>query len=141
MNNKSRNPKFKEYIIEKLQRQFFMKHIDLELIEIKEGEVRARLNVEEKHLQQNYILHGGVISTGVDIVMGFSAYSLVAEGFGVVTATLSVDFLRPGKAQSVEFIGKVLKPGKNLYFCEADVIGNDGVHIASARSTMAVIKI
>lgn len=139
------NPHFREVIREKLQRQFFMKLMGFELTQIEPGFVEGRLQIEEKHLQQNYFVHGGVMSTAADIVMGFAAFSLLPEGKGVVTADLRVSYLQPGKGNMLIARGWVNKPGSRLHFCSAEIVvvdaqGNE-LLCNTASSTMCVIDI
>ncbi|MEQ8520094.1 MAG: PaaI family thioesterase [Cytophagales bacterium] len=139
---KTRNPAFRELIKEKLKGQHFMRLMDFEITEINEGEIKGELNIEQKHHQQNGFLHGGVISTMSDIVMGFAAFSLVPEDFHVVTAELKVSYFAPGIGEKAFAFGRVLKSGKKLNFCEAEIyIENKGKRklIAHATSTMASI--
>jgi uncharacterized protein (TIGR00369 family) len=139
------NPNFREVILEKLQRQFFMKLMGFELVSIEAGYIEGRLQIEEKHLQQNYFVHGGVMSTASDIVMGFAAFSLLPEGKGVVTADLRVSYLQPGKGSTLIARGWVDKPGSRLHFCSAEitVINAQGEEMLcnTASSTMCVIDI
>lgn len=139
---KSRNPSFVALIEEKLKGQHFMRLMDFELTEINEGEIKGKLEIKQKHHQQNGFIHGGVISTMADIVMGFAAFSLVPNDFHVVTADLRVSYFSPGIGQKAYAHGRVLKSGKKLNFCEAEIIvENNGEQkvIAHATSTMASI--
>ena len=139
---KTRNPAFRELILKKLEGQHFMRLMGFDLTEIKEGEIVGELDIEQKHHQQNGFLHGGVISTMSDIVMGFAAFSLVPEDFHVVTADLRVSYFSPGIGTKAIARGRVIKSGRRLNFCEAEIfVINNGVEtlIASASSTMASI--
>jgi uncharacterized protein (TIGR00369 family) len=116
-----RNPNFEADIRERLKRQFFMKLMGFDLSKIELGRVEGRLDLEEKHMQQNYFVHGGVVATAADIVMGFAAYSTLPENHGVVTVDLSVQYLHPGIGDALKAIGKVVKAGNNISFCEAEI--------------------
>lgn len=139
------DPNFKAKIEDKLTRQFFMKHMGMKLTKIEPGYVEGELEIEEKHLQQNYFLHGGVMATASDVVMGFAAYSLCPVELGVVTSDLHVSFLKPGIGSKMRAIGRVVKPGSSLYFCEADVYvlntAGEWVHTNRSVSTMHTIKL
>jgi uncharacterized protein (TIGR00369 family) len=139
---KSRNPAFRELILEKLKGQHFMRLMDFELTTIDEGLIIGELEIKEKHHQQNGFLHGGVISTMSDIVMGFAAFSLVPSDFHVVTADLRVSYFAPGIGEKAIAVGRVLKSGRKLNFCEAEIIvirdGKEKI-VAHATSTMASI--
>lgn len=133
------NPDFKADIEEKLTRQFFMKLVGFQLDEIEPGYVRGSLTIEEKHKQQNYFVHGGVMATAGDIVMGFAAYSLVPKNFGVVTVDLNMSYMNPGIGDTLIAEGRVTKVGGQLIFCEADIYvvsGEKKVRTNRATSTM-----
>lgn len=141
---KPQNPNYKAVIKDCLERQFFMKHIGLELVDVTPGKVSAALEVKAYHKQQHYFLHGGVIGTMADVVMGFAAYSLVQEGQGVVTSSINVQFIKPGKGNLIKAEATVVKPGNVLYYCEADIWSYEEegkVLIAKAQSTMCTINL
>jgi uncharacterized protein (TIGR00369 family) len=139
---RSLNPGFRKLVEKKVEGQFFMRLVGLELTDIEEGKTNAILQVDQKHRQQNGFLHGGVIGTLVDVVMGFAAFTLVPEDQHVVTAEIKITFLSPSLSKYVHARGWVLKPGKKLHFCEAEVWeqqqGKNKL-IAKASSSMAVI--
>ena len=56
-----------------------------------------------------------------------------------MTADLQISYLHPGVGQRISAIGWVLKPGRRLHFCEAEVWCDD-LLIAKASATMAVIE-
>ncbi|MBI1305986.1 MAG: hotdog fold thioesterase [Bacteroidetes bacterium] len=133
------NPDYESDIREKLQRQFFMKLMGFNIDSIQPGRVTGSLQIEEKHMQQNYMLHGGAIATAADIVMGFAAYSLAPKGSGVVTIDLQVSYLNPGKGEMLIAEGWVVKPGSSIFFCSADLyVIRDGekIHTNRANATM-----
>lgn len=144
MSNQIRNPKYKERIERYLERQNFMKLLDIHLDEIKPGETFATMKVKEKHKQQKGLVHGGVVATLADIVAGFAAYTLVPEENNVVTGEIKISYLNPGLGNVLEAKGWVLKPGKKLNFCESEVwdVRNDGTKklIAKASTTMITLN-
>jgi uncharacterized protein (TIGR00369 family) len=136
------NTDYVKDIQEKLQRQFFMHLVGFKLTEISAGKVCGELVLEEKHLQQNYFVHGGVMATAADVVMGFAAYSLAPKGHGVVTVDLNISFLNPGIGTKLIAEGRVVKPGKSIFFCEADLwVEKDGVLIHTNRAVSTMHRI
>lgn len=126
-------------IREKLKRQHFMHLIGADLIRIEPGRIEAELPLGVQHQQQRGFAHGGLVATMADLAAGFAAVTLVPENFGVVTSDLKVSYLNPGVGQRIKAIGWVLKAGRRLHFCEAEVWCDD-VLIAKASATMAVIE-
>ncbi len=125
-------------IREKLKRQYFMHLIGADLTRIEPGRVEAELALGQQHQQQRGFAHGGLVATMADLAAGFAAITLVPEGVGVVTSDLKVSYLNPGVGQRIKAIGWVLKAGRRLHFCEAEV-WCDNVLIAKASATMAVL--
>ncbi len=115
------NLDFKQRIEKHLLKQEFMHHIGFNLDLIEAGKVEGRMNLKEIHLQQAGLVHGGVIATVADIVAGFSAYSLVGVHEKVVTGEIKVSYLRPAKGEVLWAKGWVLKQGRKINFCEAEV--------------------
>ena len=123
----------------KLERQHFMHLIGANLTVITPGRVEAELALQQQHQQQRGFAHGGLVATLADLVAGFSAVTLIPDNYGLVTADLRVSYLHPGVGQRLRAIGWVLKPGRRLHFCEAEVWCDD-LLIAKASATMAVIE-
>ncbi|MBH8556517.1 PaaI family thioesterase [Hymenobacter negativus] len=123
----------------KLLGQGFMHLIGAEMTIITPGRIEVELTLENQHLQQRGFAHGGLIATLADLVAGFAAVTLVPDNFGVVTSDLKISYLHPGVGRQLRAIGWVLKPGRRLHFCEAEVWCDD-LMIAKASATMAVIE-
>ncbi|MDW8347245.1 MAG: NUDIX domain-containing protein [Bacteroidia bacterium] len=115
------NPDFKQRIQEVLKTQYFMKYIHFELTYIDAGYIEGWLTLQDIHKQGLGFLHGGVTATLCDIVTGFAAFSLVPQNQYVVTGDLKVSYLNPAVGPRIQAIGKVLKQGKMLTFCEAEI--------------------
>jgi uncharacterized protein (TIGR00369 family) len=126
-------------IRQKLTRQHFMHLVGADLTVITPGRVEAELALGQQHQQQRGFAHGGLVATMADLVAGFAAVTLVPDDHGMVTVELKISYLHPGVGEKLKAIGWVLKPGRRLHFCEAEV-WCDGLMIAKATATMAVIN-
>ena len=136
------NPNYRERIQKTLKGQYFMDLIGFQITKIDIGRIAGALEMKEMHLQQNMFAHGGLIATVADIVSGLAAVSLVGPEDKVVTADLRISYLNPGIGQKLEAEGWVLKQGRKLNFCEAEVyMINNGERkmIAKSSATMATI--
>ena len=123
----------------KLERQHFMHLIGANLTVITPGRVEAELALQQQHQQQRGFAHGGLVATLADLVAGFAGVTLLPDDVGLVTADLRVSYLHPGVGQRLRAIGWVLKAGRRLHFCEAEVWCDDRL-IAKASATMAVVE-
>ncbi len=139
------NPDFETTLVKALEKQFFMKLIGFEITKIEAGYIEGELIIEQKHLQQHGFLHGGLTATCLDIVMGFSAFTLLPQGKGVVTADMNIFYYNPGVGSKLIAKGWVDKPGSRLHFCEGEVtvINNMGEEIITnkAKAIMCIIDL
>lgn len=140
---KTFNPDFEQDIREKLEHQEFMKLMGFHITKIEVGRIEGELILAQQHRQHKGFTHGGVVATVADIVAGFAAVSLVPKGHQVVTAELKVSYFHPGVGEKLMAKGYVIKPGRKLNFCEAEVYVLEGdkppLLIAKATTTMATI--
>jgi len=100
------------------------------------GESRLLLP-ELKHELCNLLpaAHGGVVMTLLDVAMARAAVSVPdATSTAVVTVEMSSRFLVPGRGP-LTATGRVVRGGKSLVTCEAQVWQSDGVQVAAAMGT------
>ncbi|MBO3700844.1 PaaI family thioesterase [Roseivirga sp. E12] len=136
------NPEFKSRIEKFLERQHFMKLVGFDLNVIEAGRTEGWLDLTEDHKQQTGLVHGGVTATLADIVAGFAAVTVVAEDQHVVTGEIKISYFTPGRGQKLHAKGWVVKQGRKMSFCEAEVWSVDGEErtlIAKASTTMVTI--
>ena len=82
-------------------------------------------------------MHGGAVSTIVDVVGTIALLSIDATKPGV-SVDLNVSFATAAMASStVQIEGKVLKMGKRLGFTTVDIRREDGTLVATGRHTKA----
>ena len=120
----------------------FINDLGIVPIEAGDGRVSSRVVLQPRHLQHTGVVHAGVMVTLADHSMGAAAQSMAPEGFFVLTAELSTQLLRPAQGESLLCEARVLKPGRQICFTEADVYALQGekrVHVARASATMALV--
>ena len=136
------NEDFKARVEKFLERQHFMKLVGFDLNVIEAGRTEGWLDLELQHQQQTGLVHGGVTATVADIVAGFAAYTLVPEDQHVVTGEIKISYFAPGRGDKLHAIGYVVKQGRKVNFCEAEVWcynGEQKTLIAKATTTMVTI--
>ncbi len=140
---KTFNPDFENTIRKKLKGQHFMAALGFKITKVAEGLIEGELPLTEQHQQHKGFVHGGVTATLADITAGFAAVSLVPPGCHVVTADLKISYLNPGEGEKLFARGWVLKQGRKLNFCEAEIFcqspGISPLLIAKASATMVTI--
>ncbi|WP_369253294.1 PaaI family thioesterase [Geodermatophilus amargosae] len=104
-----------------------------------DGEATLGFEVRDEHLNPAGTLHGGVVATLVDTVMGQAVRTTTGDGEVPATSQLTVTYLRPGRPGRLEVRGRVRTRGEHLTICEADV-EQDGKGIAHAVATFAILE-
>lgn len=102
------------------------------------------LDLDDRHLNRQGILHGGLSATLLDSAMGATG-SLTVDESGrhpFTTLALTVNFLAPGHAGRVTARGRVTGGGRATLFIEGTLRHEDSTLIATAtgvfRKTKAV---
>jgi uncharacterized protein (TIGR00369 family) len=129
-------------ISEKLKGQHFMHHIGFEITVIEKGYVEGEMPLAPFTKQQLDYVHGGVTATVADIVQGFAAYTMSPLEKNVVTSNLQLMYHHPGQGERLRAVGRVVKAGNRLHFCESDIYvvkGGESMLIAKATATMVVV--
>ncbi|MNH85925.1 putative esterase [compost metagenome] len=72
----------------------FWGHLGGRVLSVDKNKVEAALTIEPKHLNSMGIVHGGVLSSLMDQVMGFAVIA-AKDGRQGVTTHLNVNFLAP----------------------------------------------
>ncbi len=101
------------------------------------GEARATLHAEARHLNPAGTVHGGVLATLVDTVMGAAVRSTTDDGTVAATTQLSIAYLRPGREGVLDVHARVGKQGEHVLVCDAQ-IEQDGRALIEALATFAI---
>lgn len=106
----------------------------------KTGEtVTLGLRAGPAHTNSRGFVHGGLIGALADNAMGLSCARRLGQAGGLVTVTLSVDFLASAlEGQWLEFDTAFVKPGRTLCFAQAFVTA-DGQPCARANAVFRVL--
>ncbi|MGB0367820.1 MAG: PaaI family thioesterase [Flavobacteriales bacterium] len=135
-------PDYKTKVEKSFASQKFMEHIGAELIDVQPGFCEMHVPFNENLTQQNGFFHAGVISTVADNVAGYASLSLMNEHSTVLSVEFKLNLIRPGAGELLIGKGEVLKYGKTLTVCRADVfIVMDGIEKLCAAAQLTMIEI
>src|ERR1700678_3606787 len=92
------------------------------------SEFRLGFRAAAAHANSRGFVHGGLISALADNAMGLSCGQKLADISGLVTVSLSLDFVASAQVgQWVEIRPEVIKTGRSLCFARALVTADDVV--------------
>ncbi len=84
-------------------------------------------------------VHGGILCDLADMAMGTAFMSTLAEGQGLATVELKINYLRPVAAGTLRAEAKVTHRGRSTGFIECEVWNADGKLAAKAASTCMIV--
>lgn len=116
-----RNPDFAASVRAYVAAQGYLALLGVGLGRIEPGLVDYRVAYRQDLGQQDGVFHGGVIGGIAEGVMGAAAASLVAAGANVVGAEYKLNLMAPGAGALLIARGRVMRPGRRLIVCRADV--------------------
>ena len=102
--------------------------------------VSLGIRASTAHANSRGFVHGGLISALADNAMGLSCARYLGDASGLVTVSLTVDFVGGAEiGQWVEIRAEVVKTGKSICFASALVFADDSV-CARASSIFRVVS-
>ncbi len=114
----------------------FRELVGLELVEAEEGHAVVELRAEERHLNPGGTVHGGAVSTLIDVSMAEALNPMTGEGERPVTIEIKVNYLEPGEPGTLSCTASVRKGGKRITIVEAEVTQREsGEVVALATGT------
>ena len=116
-----RNPDFERVIRDSFSKQGIMTHIGAEVGDISPGRCEIRLPYSDDLSQQHGFFHGGVVGTIADSAGGYAAFTLMEDGDGILTVEYKLNLMAPADGDLLVARGEVIKPGRSLTVCRADV--------------------
>ncbi len=124
--------------------------LGFDIVEADDG-VEALLDVDERHLNPNGVVHGGVVFTLVDTAMGSATMRVIDEGCLCASIEIHLRYLRPAGRGRLRARTRVLRRGRRVVHLEsrvtvdpvepdADAGGAGGEPVAVATGSFAVLS-
>ncbi|MHA1718354.1 MAG: PaaI family thioesterase [Promethearchaeota archaeon] len=112
--------------------------INAHITDVVPGEVHMQFIVTPKLINPAGVLHGGIQCAILDEVIGMTGASLDMDQF-LYAIDLKVDYLRKARlGQTLNVKGKIIKLGRNIVNCTAEIYTKDCKLIAQAKSNLII---
>lgn len=125
------------------EKQRLMTTIGAHVEHVMPGKVSLRLPFREDLTQQHGFLHAGTIAALADSACGYAALTLMPADAAVLSVEFKVNMLAPAKGDAIVARGEVIRSGKNIMVCRADVFavsGSEEKLVAAMQGTMMVVR-
>ena len=138
---KARNSRFEAVVRESFSRQAMMTSLGATLVLIEPGRVHVSLPRSEGFTQQNGFMHAGAIASIADSACGYAAFTLAPPDTDVLAVEFKINLLEPARASRFEARARVIRQGKTLATCLAEVYGLDAGEETLVATMMSTIII
>jgi uncharacterized protein (TIGR00369 family) len=120
------DPGFAGRIRESFGRQGLMRHLGAQLIAVNPGRIEISVPYRAELTQQHGYFHAGVSGAIADSACGYAAYALMPADFSVLTVEYKINLLAPAEGEQLVARARVIRSGRTLKICMADVYARKG---------------
>ncbi|WP_298732530.1 PaaI family thioesterase [uncultured Chitinophaga sp.] len=115
--------------------------LDFTPLSAEQGKVRFEFIPQEFHYNPIGTVHGGVICTVLDTVMGCAVHSTLPQGVAYTTLELKVNFIKGVTIKSGKMIaeGRLIHAGRSTALVEGDLRSENGILYAHGVSTCMIL--
>jgi len=138
---KPKDPAYEARVRESFRRQAHMATLGATIAFVAPGEVHLALPFAPQFCQQNGFLHAGAIASVADSANGYAAFTLAPPETDVLAVEFKINLVAPAQGEGFLACGRVLRPGRTLTVCQADVYTTgttERVLVATMLSTIIV---
>ena len=143
MTNKLRsegvNSELAERVLDSFNRQGLMKYLGARIVKLHPGQIEIRARHRGELTQQHNYFHAGVSGAIADSACGYAAYTLMPADSSVLTVEYKINLLAPAAGNELIARAHVVRSGKTLKICAADVYvrkGRTETHCATMLATI-----
>jgi uncharacterized protein (TIGR00369 family) len=116
--------------------------LGFEIISVAPGMAEFRLEPQEFHFNPLGLVHGGVLCTLLDTVVGCAVHTTLEAGWGYTSIDLNVTYLRPVtlKTGTLTAVGTLTKGGRRVSFASGEIRDAAGAVIATGTSSLLMFE-
>jgi uncharacterized protein (TIGR00369 family) len=136
-----RNPGYQNVVRESLSRQSMMTTLGARIGHIAPGEIDLLAPYASQFAQQNGFWHAGAVSSLADSANGYAAFTLAPPGHDVLAVEFKINLLAPAKGDTFLAQGRVVRPGRTLTVCLAEVFSLEAEQMTPIATMLSTIII
>jgi uncharacterized protein (TIGR00369 family) len=136
-----KNPDYAAVVRESFGRQAHMTTLGARITHLAPGEVHVAARFADQFTQQNGFWHAGAVASLADSANGYAAFSLAPASTDVLAVEFKINLLAPAQGEGFVARGRVIRPGRTLTVCQADVWATAGTAETLVATMMSTIII
>jgi acyl-CoA thioesterase len=109
----------------------------IELVECRPGFAKAKVKIEDKHLNGAGVVHGGLLFTLADF-----AFAAAVNSYGNISLSInaSISFLDKSKSGIITAEAKEISRSNTLSTCDINIKDEEGKLLANFKGTAYITK-
>jgi uncharacterized protein (TIGR00369 family) len=120
----------------------FIGDVGYQVQKYRKGYLESRLQVLERHRQQDQYIHAGVLAAMADHTAGYAAFSLVDEEHRILTIEFKINFLEPAYGQVLICKSRILREGGRVLVGESELFDQRSVgEVLAAKALVTLMSI
>lgn len=118
----------------------FMSVLGMKNFSYKNGLASGRLRITKEHLNPNGVLHGGVIYSFIDTLMGIALASILKEDATCTTIEIQITYLRHVMNGEIFGEARVIHEGEKIAYIEGRAKDKSGNLISCATGSFYISR-
>jgi uncharacterized protein (TIGR00369 family) len=120
------DPDYEARVRASFDRQGLMATLGASLARVEPGAIEIHLPIQRGITQQHGFVHAGAVASIADSACGYAAFSLMSADSGVLAVEFKINLMAPAAGELLIARGRVLRAGRTLNVCQADVVAVEG---------------
>jgi len=109
------------------------------IVHLAPGELDLAAPFAGAFAQQNGYWHAGAIASLADSANGYAAYTLAPPASDILAVEFKINLLAPARGEQFLACGRVIRPGRTLTVCQAEVFADSSSAEAPPSRTLIAI--
>jgi uncharacterized protein (TIGR00369 family) len=105
-----------------------------------DGTYEFRVPVTPFMMNRAGMVHGGISATLADSTIGSLVNKKIPEGYGAVTVELKINYLQPGRGETLISRARMLRMGQTLAVAACEIETDRGTPVCFATGTFFIYK-
>jgi uncharacterized protein (TIGR00369 family) len=133
------NPEYVSAVRQVVNGSPYFQLLSMAVADLGQGTSLLEIALGKKHLQPFGMVHGGVFSSLIDASAFWAVFPLLAEGQGLTTVEIKLNYLSPAREGRMIARGQCLKLGKTLGLGQSEIRDPEGRLLAHGTATLMVL--
>ena len=114
--------------------------LGMQLDDIGTGEARLSMPIADAVRQQHGFFHAGALTALADSAAGTAAFTLLEDSETVLSTNISISLMRPVSAERIRAVGRVIKAGRRMLYCEAEIAAETDPDNILVKASVTLIR-